>query len=130
MSSRAGAAVTFPITRSLSVEAEAGYLRSEIGAASAHVSLIQDLPKLGPVMPYLAVGMGLEEFGAPVETVDGRIAAMSRTTFTINAGGGIKVPADDRWGIRTDARWFNPAGWQAAEHWRVFNGVSIRTGPR
>src|SRR5262245_14822994 len=66
MSSRAGAVVTFPLTQSTSVEAEVGYRKAEIGAVSAYVSLVQDMPRIGRITPYLAAGLGLEQYGAPI----------------------------------------------------------------
>jgi hypothetical protein len=48
-----------------------------------------------------------------------------RITLTVNAGGGIKVPMDDTWGMRVDARWFKSSGRSASsEHWRVAHGIS------
>jgi hypothetical protein len=61
---------------------------------------------------------------------DGALAAQRRTAFAINAGGGLKVPVGDNWGIRTDARWFNGLGRDAGEHWRLYNGVTFPTGRR
>jgi len=48
--------------------------------------------------------------------------------LSVNAGGGIKVPVDENWGVRADARWFNGVGEQAGEHWRLFNGVTWKAG--
>ena len=42
----------------------------------------------------------------------------------------VKVPVDETWGLRADARWFNGLGDQAGEHWRLFNGVTVKTGGR
>jgi hypothetical protein len=50
--------------------------------------------------------------------------------LAINAGGGLKLPVNDTWGIRTDARWFNGLGRDAGEHWRLYNGVTFPTGWR
>jgi hypothetical protein len=51
-----------------------------------------------------------------------------RLAFTLNAGGGVRVPVNDRWGVRADARWSNGIGWAAPERWRVYNGVTFRSG--
>ena len=85
---------------------------------------------MGRLMPYLAVGMGLEEYATARELPNGALAAQPRTAFAINAGGGLKMPVDDNWGIRTDARWFNGLGRDAGEHWRLYNGVTLQTGRR
>lgn len=130
VSSRVGAAIAFPLTDKVSLEAEFGYRRQEMSALSAHLSLLQDLPRLGRVTPYLAAGIGLEEYGVAALQPDNRVATLPRTALSVNAGGGVKVPVDDRWGVRTDARWFNGLGEQAGEHWRVFNGVTLKAGSR
>jgi opacity protein-like surface antigen len=129
-SPRVGAAVAFRLTPKLSVETEVGYRRDQTGRLSATASLLYDLPRIGRVMPYLAAGAGLEEYATALQRPDGTLAAQSRTAFAINAGGGLKVPVDDNWGIRTDARWFNGLGRDAGEHWRLYNGVTLPTGRR
>ena len=130
LSSRVGAAIAFAFTPTLSLETEVGYRRGEIGAVSSTVSLLYSLPKLGRVTPYLAGGVGLEQYGAPVEQRGLGIVAQPRIAFTINAGGGLKVPIDDTWGFRTDARWFNGVGRDVGEHWRLYNGVTLGKGAR
>ena len=129
-SPRVGAAVAFRLTPTLSVESEVGYRRDLTGRLSATASLLYDLPRIGRFMPYLAAGAGLEEYATALKLPDGALAAQPRTAFAINAGGGLKVPVDDNWGIRTDARWFNGFGREAGEHWRLYNGVTFPTGRR
>ena len=129
--SRVGGAVSFPMTADLSIEAELGYRRGEGGiqALSSHVNLVYDLPRIRRVTPYLTAGAGLEEYGEPV-LVPGSSAIFTRSAmaFAINAGGGLKVPVHERWGLRTDARWFNAVGRGGSEHWRVYQGASISVG--
>jgi opacity protein-like surface antigen len=129
-SSRVGAAVAFRLTPTVSVESEVGYRRDTAGRLSASASLVYDLPRIGRFMPYLAAGAGLEEYATALKLPDGSLMPQPRTAFTINAGGGLKVPVDDNWGIRTDARWFNGLGRDAGEHWRLYNGVTFPTGRR
>ena len=129
-SSRVGAAIAFRLTPNLSVESEVGYCRDTAGRLSATGSLLYDLPPIGRGKPYLAAGAGLEEYATASRLADGTLAAQRRTAFAINAGGGFKVPVDDNWGIRTDARWFNGVGRDAGEHWRLYNGVTFPTGRR
>ena len=129
-SSRAGAAVAFRLTPNFSVESEVGYCHDMTGRLSAAASLLYDLPRIGRFKPYLAAGAGLEEYATASKLPDGALAAQPRKAFAINAGGGLKVPVDDNWGIRTDARWFNGLGRNAGEHWRLYNGVTIPTGRR
>ena len=129
-SPRVGAALVFRLTPTLSVESEVGYRRDITGRLSATASLLYDLPGIGRLRPYLAAGAGLEAYATGFKLPDGTLAAQSRTAFAINAGGGLKVPVDDNWGIRTDARWFNGLGRDAGEHWRLYNGVTFPTGRR
>jgi len=127
-SPRVGAAVSFRLTPALSVESEVGYQRDVAGRLSATASVLYDLPRVGRLMPYLAAGAGLEEYATASRLPDGTLAAQSRMAFALNAGGGLKMPVDDNWGIRTDARWFNGLGRDAGEHWRLYNGVTFPTG--
>jgi opacity protein-like surface antigen len=129
-SPRVGAAIAFRLTPALSVESEVGYRHDTGGRLSATASLLYDLPQIGRFRPYLAAGAGLEEYATAIKLPDGALAAQPRTAFAINAGGGLKLPVDDNWGIRTDARWFNGLGRDAGEHWRLYNGVTLRTGGR
>jgi hypothetical protein len=127
-SSRVGAAIAFPLTDQTSLEGEVGYRRQEVNALSAHLSLLQDLPRIGRIRPYLAVGIGLEEYGTLVPQPFGTLATVGRMALAVNAGGGIEVPVDENWGVRADARWFNGVGELAGEHWRLFNGVTLKAG--
>ena len=129
-SSRVGGAIAFPLTNNFSLEAEVGYRRQELNALSAHLSLVRDLPRIGRIRPYLAAGIGLEEYGTAWPQPNGTVATLGRMALSVNAGGGIKVPVDENWGVRADARWFNGIGDQAGEHWRLFNGVTFKAGGR
>jgi hypothetical protein len=129
-SARVGGAIAFRLTPVLSVEGEIGYRHDTAGRLSSSASLIYDLPRIARLRPYLAVGAGLEEYATGVVLPSGEIASQGRTAFAINAGGGLKVPVDENWGVRTDARWFNGLGRDAGEHWRVYNGVTLNTGRR
>lgn len=129
-SPRVGTAVAFRLTPNFSIESEVGYRRDTDGRLSASANLLYDLPQIGRVQPYLAAGAGLEQYGTASQRSDGTIAAQGRTALAVNAGGGLKVPVSDNWGIRTDARWFNGLGSDAGEHWRLYNGVTIPTKRR
>ena len=129
-SPRAGAAVAFRLTPTLSVETEVGYRRDTTGRLSATASLLYDLPPIGRLRPYLAAGAGLEEYATALKLPDGALAVQPRKALAINAGGGLKLPVNDTWGIRTDARWFNGLGRDAGEHWRLYNGMTFPAGRR
>jgi len=126
-----GAAFSFPLSSSFKIETEVGYRRGEgnLNALSSSANLLYDLPRIGRVTPYLATGAGLAQYGAPIVARDGSvIATQPMVTFEVNAGGGLKVPVDETWGMRTDARWFKSFGRHASEHWRVAQGVSFDVG--
>jgi hypothetical protein len=126
-----GAAVTFPITSRLNVETDVAYRRGEGGihALSSSASLLWYLPRLGKATPYAAAGIGLAQYGAPVFSSDGPpIGTLSRVAVTVNAGGGLKMPMNDKLDFRTDARWFKSFGKQGAEQFRVAQGISFDVG--
>ena len=128
-----GVAIVFPVTSTLDIETEVGYRRAEgrIHALSSSTSLLWNLPRVGRVTPYLAAGVGLAQYGAPVLSPGGYpIATQSRTTVTVNAGGGLKARIDEKVDLRTDARWFKSFGRHGSEHFRVAQGVAFDVGKR
>ena len=123
-----GTAVSFPLGSSFSVEAEVDYRRGEgdLSALSSSANLLYDLPRVGRITPYLATGVGLAQYGAPIVGRQGSIVGTQpRISLEVNAGGGLEVPVKDNWGMRTDARWFKRFGRDGAEHFRVSQGVSF-----
>ena len=134
MASPVGAAVTFPVTSTLSVETDVAYRRGEgrINALSLSASLLYDLPRIGQSTPYVAAGVGLSQYGAPFFSSNGRpIGTLSRVAMTVNAGGGLKMPMNDKVALRTDARWGKFLGVQGPSEWfRVAQGISFGAGKR
>ena len=134
MASPVGAAVTFPVTSKLSVETDVAYRRAEgnIGALSLGASLLYDLPRIGQSTPYLAAGVGLSQYGGLVASSDGSpIGTQPRVAMTVNAGGGLKMPINDKLALRTDARWGKFLGVQGPSEWfRVAQGISFGAGKR
>ncbi len=128
-----GAAVTFPVTSTLSVETDVAYRRGEgrINALSSSTSLLYSLPRVGQSTPYVAAGVGLAQYGAPVfSSSDRPIGTQRRVAMTVNAGGGLKMPMNEQLDLRTDARWFKSFGSQASEQFRVVQGISFDVGKR
>ena len=128
-----GTAVTFPVTSTLSVETDVAYRRGEgrIHALSSSASLLYSLPRVGQSTPYVAGGVGLAQYGAPVFSSDGPpIGTQPRLAITVNAGGGLKMPMNDKLALRTDARWFKSLGQQGSEQFRVAQGISFGAGKR
>jgi hypothetical protein len=128
-----GAAVTFPVTSRLSVETDVAYRRGEgrLHALSTNTSLLWFLPRVGQSTPYLAAGVGLSQYGAPVFSSGGPpVGTQSRLAMKVNAGGGLKMPVNDKLDLRTDARWFKSFGKQGSEQFRVAQGISFDAGKR
>ncbi len=128
-----GAAVTFPVTSTLSVETEVAYRRGEGGihALSSSTNLLWFLPRVGEAIPYVVAGVGLSQYGAPVFSSNGPpIGTQSRVALTVNAGGGLKIPMNEKLDLRTDARWFKSFGRQGSEQFRVAQGISFDVGKR
>jgi hypothetical protein len=114
--------------RRLSLETDVAYRRAEghIHALSTSTSLLWLLPRVGQSTPYVAGGLGLAQYGAPVLASSGPpIGTEPRLALTVNAGGGLKMPVNDKLGLRTDARWFKSFGLQGSEQFRVAQGVSF-----
>jgi len=126
--------VTFPITPKLSLETDMAYRRGEghINALSTNVSLLWFTPRIGRSSPYIVGGVGLEQYGAPVFGAPSGlpIGTQSRLRPTVNAGGGVKTPMNDKLDLRTDARWFKSFGNQGSEQFRVAQGLSFDVGKR
>jgi|SRR5215207_3520262 len=128
-----GAAVTFPVTSTLSVETDVAYRRGEgdMHALSSSASLLYSLPRVGRATPYVAGGVGLAQYGAPVLSSSGRpIGTEPSVALTVNAGGGLKLPMNESLDLRTDARWFKSFGLQGSEQFRVAQGISFDVGKR
>jgi hypothetical protein len=128
-----GAVVTFPVTSTLGVETDVAYRRGEgrIHALSSSASLLWSLPRVGQATPYLAAGVGLSQYGAPVYSRDRRpIGTQPSLAMTVNAGGGLKMPMNEKLDWRTDARWFKSVGPQGSEQFRVAQGISFDVGKR
>ena len=132
MASPVGAAVTFPVTSTLSVETDVAYRRGEghINALSLSASLLYSLPRVGGSTPYLAAGVGLAQYGAPVFSSNVQpIGTISRVAMTVNTGGGLKMPMNEKMEMRTDARWFKLLN-QGSDQFRVAQGISFGVGKR
>ena len=132
MASPVGAAVTFPVTSTLSVETDVAYRRGEgrLHALSTSASLLLFLPRIGQATPYVAAGVGLSQYGAPILPSDGPpIGTQSRLAIAVHAGGGLKMPMNEKLALRTDARWFKLLG-QGSDQFRVAQGISFGVGRR
>ena len=128
-----GAAVTFPVTSTLSVETDVAYRHGEGGihALGSSVGLLYFLPRVGRSTSYVVGGVGLSQYGAPVFSSNGPpIGTEPRVALTVNAGGGLKMPINEALDLRTDARWFKSFGRQGSEQFRVAQGIAFDVGKR
>jgi opacity protein-like surface antigen len=129
----AGVAVVVPITSTLSVETDVAYRQgaNDHPALSTNATLLWSLPSVGRATPYLAGGVGLAQQELPLLTRGSvPVGLRSQLAVTVNAGGGVKVPINDRVALRTDARWFRSLGVSGSEQFRVAQGISVGVGKR
>ena len=131
-----GVAFTFPVTSTLSFETDVAYRRGEggINALSLSANLLYFLPRIGQSTSYVVGGVGLSQYGAPVFSSNGPpIGTEPSLAVTVNAGGGLKMPVNEKLDLRTDARWFKSFGLppgQGSEQFRVAQGLSFDVGKR
>ena len=122
-----GLTITVPVTSTFSVETDTAYRHGEgIHAFSTSGSLLYFRPRIGRATPYLAGGLGLAQYGAPVFSSDGTpTGSQSRLGVSLIMGGGLKMPAKEGVEMRTDVRYYESVrrqGWQA---FRVAQGISF-----
>jgi hypothetical protein len=125
-----GAAVRWEVAPKLGVEVETDVRRAEITAVAFAVSLMYDLPSIGRVVPYAAAGIGFEQYATAFYHPSLGVLPKTGTALTVNAGGGLRIPIDDRWAVRTDARWINGIGREAQERSRIYTGATFGVGKR
>jgi hypothetical protein len=128
LASGVGTAVRWPIGSRFALELETELKHAEVTAVNVALSLVYDLPAMGQVTPYVAGGVGLERFGKAFYQPDGRPLLGNAMGLTVNAGGGVRVPVNDRWGVRSDARWIYGSGRDAPDQWRIYNGATLGVG--
>jgi hypothetical protein len=125
-----GAAVRWEVAPKLGIELEMGVRPAEVTAMAIAVSLVYDLPAIGRVVPYAAAGIGLEQYVTAFYHPTLGVVPGTDTAISVNTGGGLRIPIDDRWGVRTDARWFTGITGDKPERWRIYNGATLGVGKR
>jgi hypothetical protein len=123
-----GVGVRWPLCGNFSLEWEVSQRYAELNALGSNLSLLFDLPKIGVATPYLAGGVGIEQYGYATSGPASSILKHAATAVTVNAGGGVRVPVDDKWGLRADMRWSNGIGSKAPERLRLYNGITFGAG--
>ena len=138
-SSSVGVGVRWPFMSRLSLEFEAEYRRTlarplyntlENNGVNGNVNLVVDMPALWRVRPYLLGGGGLEHYNFLVQP-EPYFFRDTGVSFVVNAGGGVRVPINDRFGIRTELRWTD--GWTKGDPgggFRMFYGATVGVGGR
>lgn len=136
-----GAMVTFPVTSQLSIEGDVGYRHNrrskstlpeqDLNGISTNASVLWSLPRIGRLTPYLAAGFGTTYYRFPAFREGVLFGSASRLGLRSSVGGGVSRRISDRLELRTDARWFIPAGTSAGMepydrgHFRLGAGLGI-----
>src|SRR5215204_483150 len=138
-SSSVGASVRWPFAARLGLEFEAEFRHTDARPLSGsldndgvngNVNLVVDMPTIGRVRPFLLGGGGLEHYNFLVQP-DPYFLRDAGVSFVVNFGGGVRVPINDRFGIRTELRWTD--GWTKGDPgggFRMFYGATIGVGGR
>ena len=138
-SSGVGAAVRWPFAARFGLEFEAEYRHTravplsaalENNGVNGSINLVADLPRLGRVRPFLLGGGGLEHYALQVQP-EPFFLSKTGMSFVVNVGGGVRVPINDRVGIRTELRWTD--GWTEGAPgggFRMFYGATVGVGGR
>ena len=125
--SSTGVTARMPIKARLSVEAEVEWRLEDVSGLSASGNLMLDLRKPGRVTPYVIGGAGIDrytvDFGWPQQGTTTQLTS----ALSVNGGGGVRIPLNARWGMRTDARVSNGIG-RGPTRWRVFYGMTANVG--
>src|SRR5215207_7407136 len=101
--SSTGAALRFPIGSRFGVEIETEWPLQSVSGLNATGNLVVDLPKMGRSTPYAIGGAGINRYTVTFD-VPGLGSLTNLTSdLAVNAGGGVRIPVSDRWGMRTDA---------------------------
>jgi hypothetical protein len=136
-SSSVGVAVRWPFMSQLGLEFEAEYRSTqakplvralENNGVNGSVNLVVDLPAMWRVRPFVLGGGGLEHYNF-LEQPDPYFLRDSGVSFVVNVGGGVRVPINDRFGIRTELRWTD--GWTKGDPgggFRMFYGATVGVG--
>jgi hypothetical protein len=137
-STSVGVAVRWPFLSRLGLEFDAEYRRIparlflnslENNGVNGNVNLVVDLPAIGHARPYALGGGGLEHYN--LLQSEPYVFRDSGVSFVVNAGGGVRVPINDRFGVRAELRWTD--GWTKGDPgggFRMFYGATVGVGAR
>jgi hypothetical protein len=125
--SSTGVTARMPIHARLSVEAEAEWRLEDVSGLNAAGNLVLDLRKPGRVTPYVIGGAGIDRYTVSYSWPERESTTQLTSSLSVNAGGGVRIPLNARWGMRTDARISNGIG-RGPTRWRVFYGMTASVG--
>jgi hypothetical protein len=126
---RTGAAINFAWTPKIKIESEIEIDGSNDAFATS-VAALYSMPHTVRVVPYLAAGLGLEQYAFLVTLPLGTGVPVLRLSPTVNLGAGLNVPIGANWSLRSDVRWIGSVGERAPDHVRVFGGITFGAGRR
>lgn len=103
-------------------------LTVETDALYATLNLVFDLPSAGRFTPYVLGGGGIEHYSLRLDSAPAELAPRTGRSFVTNAGGGVRMAINPRWGIRAELRWTD--GWAdgAPQNLHVYYGATIGLG--
>jgi hypothetical protein len=132
-----GAAVRWPLLSKIGLELDTEYRRGEARGLNSSLNVVFDLPAFRRVTPYVVGGAGFERFaeaeffpaGArPPYVPSNGFLVQTKTGAVVNLGGGLRVPINERWGVRVDLRYTNGLSEWDIERLRVFWGATVGLG--
>ena len=125
--SSTGVTARMPIRARLSLEAEVEWRLESVSGLSAAGNLVLDLRKPGLVTPYVIGGAGIDRYKVSLDWPQHGSTTQLTSALAVNAGGGVRIPFNARWGMRTDGRISNGIG-RSPTRWRVFIGMIANVG--
>ena len=125
--SSTGVTARMPIKARLSFEAEAEWRLEDVSGLSASGNLVFDLRKAGRITPYVIGGAGIDRYTVSIDWPQQGSTTQLTSALSVNGGGGVRIPLNARWGMRTDARVSNGIG-RGPTRWRVFYGMTANVG--
>jgi hypothetical protein len=134
-----GAAVRWPLVSKIGLELDTEYRSGEVPGLNSSLNVVFDLPAFRRVTPYVVGGAGFERFGVaeffpegarPPYVPGNGLLVQARTGAVVNLGGGLRVPINERWGVRVDVRYTNGLSQRDPERLRVFWGATVGIGKR
>lgn len=130
-----GAAVRWPIAERFALlgdvefrHTDGNLLTFENEGLHATLNLVFDLPSAGRFTPYVLGGGGLEHYSLRPDPALAAFVPRTGRSFVTNAGGGVRMAINDRWGIRAELRWTDGWAGGAPQSLQIYYGATIGVG--